>query len=76
MSGNGLEQSLPKGSCLCGAVAFAAEPPAGEPQVILRVALLDADPGVRPVERIFRRHEVPWCDPATSGIVSHPELPT
>ena len=39
-------------------------------------ALLDEDPGVRPVERIHRAHEVPWCDPGASGIVSYRGEPT
>ena len=29
--------------------------------VLLRVALLDDDPGARPVDHIWRSHEVPWC---------------
>jgi ADP-ribosyl-[dinitrogen reductase] hydrolase len=127
-----------KGSCLCGAVAFDAEPPAGglrigfcscpscrkahaapfnayasvpretfhwlcgqdktstyqsspgksrhfcsvcgsqlisehrgEPTVILRVALLDADPGARPVEHIFLGLKAPWCDWEADGIVRY-----
>jgi ADP-ribosyl-[dinitrogen reductase] hydrolase len=29
--------------------------------MLLRAALLDDDPGTRPVEHIFRSQEVPWC---------------
>jgi len=131
-----------KGSCLCGAVAFAAEPPSsglrigfcscpscrkahaapfnayasvpragfrwlrGQDQVrsyrsspdkqrhfcgtcgsqlmaehtdadsvILRVALLDEDPGARPVEHIFLGHIAPWCDWAAPGLARHDEEP-
>jgi len=127
-----------RGSCLCGAVAFQAEPPAsglrigfcscpscrkahaapfnayaavpcadfrwlkgqdrirsyasspgkqrhfcsvcgsqlvsertGTDYVLLRVALLDEDPGVRPVEHIFRQHEVSWCDWDAPSVVSY-----
>lgn len=31
-----------------------------QPQVILRVATLDADPGARPVAAIWCSHDVPW----------------
>jgi hypothetical protein len=32
----------------------------GEPQVILRVATLDDDPGVRPAVNIWTSHQVAW----------------
>lgn len=58
----------------CGSQIVADHP--DQPTVILRVALLDDDPGARPVERIHRAHEVPWCDPDAPGIVSHRGEPT
>lgn len=58
----------------CGSQVMAEHP--DQPTVILRVALLDEDPGVRPVERIHRAHEVPWCDPESPGIVSYRGEPT
>ena len=33
-----------------------------QPQVIVRVAALDSDPGTRPVAHIWMSHEVPWLD--------------
>jgi len=33
-----------------------------QPQVILRVATLDEDPGVRPKAHIWSSHHVPWLD--------------
>lgn len=45
---------------ICHSQLIAEHP--GEPNVLLRVALLDEDPGTRPVDHIFRSHEVPWCD--------------
>jgi ADP-ribosyl-[dinitrogen reductase] hydrolase len=44
---------------VCGSQLIAEHP--GEPNVLLRAALLDDDPGTRPVEHIFRSQEVPWC---------------
>jgi hypothetical protein len=32
----------------------------GQPHVILRVATLDEDPGVRPLRHIWTAHETPW----------------
>ncbi|MDN3525603.1 GFA family protein [Halomonas sabkhae] len=32
----------------------------GQPHVILRVATLDEDPGERPVQHIWRSHDLPW----------------
>ena len=43
---------------ICGSQLVAEHP--GEPDLLLRVALLDEDPGTRPVEQIFRSHEVSW----------------
>ncbi|MBV8411701.1 MAG: GFA family protein, partial [Alphaproteobacteria bacterium] len=43
--------------------------------VILRVALLDEDPGARPVEHIFLGHIAPWCDWAAPGLARHDEEP-
>ena len=45
---------------VCGSQLIAEHP--GESNVLLRVALLDDDPGARPVEHIFRSQQVPWCD--------------
>ena len=44
---------------ICSSHLIAEHP--GGPNVLLRVALLDDDPGTRPVNHIFRSHEVPWC---------------
>ncbi len=44
---------------VCGTHLIAEHP--GEANVLLRVALLDEDPGSRPVDHIWRSHEVPWC---------------
>ena len=132
-----------KGSCLCGAVAFQAEPPAsglrigfcscpscrkahaapfnayaavpragfrwlkgrdqirsyasspgkqrhfcgvcgsqlvsersGMDYVLLRVALLDEDPGVSPIEHIFRQYEVSWCDWDAPSVVNYDGEPS
>jgi ADP-ribosyl-[dinitrogen reductase] hydrolase len=43
---------------VCGSQLVAEH--TGEPDLLLRVALLDEDPGTRPVEQIFRSQEVPW----------------
>jgi ADP-ribosyl-[dinitrogen reductase] hydrolase len=43
--------------------------------VILRVAVLDEDPGARPVEHIFQRYVVPWCDWRASMIARHEDGP-
>src|SRR4051794_12623836 len=43
-----------------------------QPQVILRVASLDDDPGTRPSAHIWTSHEVPWLDHG-AGIPSFPE---
>lgn len=34
----------------------------GEPRVILRVAILDDDPGVIPAVHIWTSHDVPWLE--------------
>ena len=51
---------------VCGSQLIAERP--GKPTVLLRVGLLDEDPGVRPVEHIFLGLKVPWCDWETDGI--------
>ena len=48
----------------------------GTDYVLLRVALLDEDPGVPPVEHIFRRYEVPWCDFAAPSVKDYDEEPS
>jgi len=58
---------------VCGSQLIAEHP--GEPNVLLRVALLDGDPGTRPVDHIWRSHEVPWCawdDPALERYAEWP----
>lgn len=44
----------------CGTHLFAERPV--QPHVILRVATLDHDPGLRPVHHIWTSHDVPWLD--------------
>ncbi len=56
---------------VCGSQIIAEHP--GEPNLLLRVALLDEDPGVRPVDHIFRSHEVPWCAWEGHDIKDHAE---
>ena len=55
----------------CGSQLIAEHP--GESNVLLRVALLDEDPGARPVEHIFRSQQVPWCDWESDAIARHEE---
>jgi len=43
---------------VCGSHLVAER--SGQPQVILRVATLDDDPGNRPVGHIWVSHDVPW----------------
>lgn len=45
-----------------------------QPQVILRVATLDEDPGTRPVANIWTSHDVPWLYNGTD-VPSFPEAP-
>lgn len=56
---------------VCGSQLIAEHP--GEATVLLRVALLDDDPGTRPVEHIFRSQRVPWCDWESLGIARYEE---
>lgn len=42
----------------CGTHLVAERP--GQAQVILRVATLDEDPGLRPLAHIWCSHDVPW----------------
>lgn len=42
-------------------------------QVIVRVATLDADPGLRPVMHIWTAHDVPWLQ--HEGLPQHGEKP-
>jgi hypothetical protein len=44
------------GNCGCHIVAMVD----GAEYVILRVASLDDDPGLRPQRRIWRSHDAPW----------------
>jgi len=57
---------------LCGSHLVAERP--SQPHVILRVATLDADPGVRPVAHIWTSHDVPWLRYA-DDIAAYPEWP-
>ena len=43
----------------------------GRDTVLLRVALLDEDPGARPVEHIFLGLKAPWCDWEADGIARY-----
>ena len=43
---------------ICGTPLVAERP--GQPHVILRVATLDDDPGMRPKMHIWTSHDVPW----------------
>ncbi|CAB3690766.1 GFA family protein [Achromobacter dolens] len=43
-----------------------------QPQVILRVATLDDDPGARPLAHIHTAHDVPWLDHGP-GVPSYPD---
>ena len=45
---------------VCGAHLVAERP--GQPHIILRVATLDEDPGVRPEAHIWTGHDVEWLD--------------
>lgn len=48
---------------VCGSHLMAERPV--QPHVILRVATLDEDPGLRPAFRIWRSHDVPWLNEGT-----------
>jgi hypothetical protein len=54
---------------VCGSQLIAEHP--GETNILLRVALLDDDPGTRPVEHIFLGQRVPWCDWESPGITRY-----
>jgi ADP-ribosyl-[dinitrogen reductase] hydrolase len=57
---------------VCGSHLMAERP--AQPHVILRVATLDDDPGIRPDKHIWTSHDVPWLTDA--GDVPHfPEWP-
>jgi ADP-ribosyl-[dinitrogen reductase] hydrolase len=58
----------------CGSHLMAEHP--GQATVLLRVALLDEDPGARPAEWIHRAHAAPWCDPEAPGIARYEGEPT
>jgi hypothetical protein len=51
---------LPPLCSRCGSHILAERPE--DPHVVLRVATLDDDPGVRPVVRIFIADSGPWLD--------------
>ena len=46
-----------------------------QPQVILRVATLDEDPGVRPAAHVWASHRVPWLD-HSADLPTFAEAPT
>lgn len=56
---------------VCGSQLIAEHP--ADDTVLLRVALLDEDPGVRPVEHIFLGQRAPWCDWESPGITRYEE---
>ena len=56
---------------VCGSQVIAEHP--GETNVLLRVALLDDDPGTRPVEHIFLSQRPAWCDWDADGIQRYQE---
>lgn len=45
---------------MCGSHLVAER--TGQPHVIVRLATLDEDPGVRPVMHIWTSHDVPWLE--------------
>ncbi|TMH23151.1 MAG: aldehyde-activating protein, partial [Betaproteobacteria bacterium] len=56
--------------CGCHLVASRGE----SPNVLLRAATLDEDPGLRPQRHIWRSHDVPWL--VDGGMIpSYPEWP-
>jgi hypothetical protein len=57
---------------VCGCHIVAAREK--QPHVILRLATLDQDPGVRPEFHIWRSHDVPWLSDAP-GLPSFDEWP-
>ncbi|MCO6415337.1 GFA family protein [Siccirubricoccus sp. KC 17139] len=56
----------------CGTHMLAERP--AEPHVVLRVATLDDDPGLRPVLHVWTTHDVPWLSEETLA-PRHPEWP-
>jgi len=56
--------------CGCHIVAFRDK----SPNVLLRAATLDVDPGIRPQRHIWRSHDVPWLV-EDGAIPSYPEWP-
>ena len=57
---------------ICGSHVMAERP--AQPNVILRVATLDDDPGVRPAVHIWTSHDVPWLTDDRE-LSHHPEWP-
>lgn len=55
---------------ICGSQLMAERP--AQPHVIVRVATLDEDPGLRPEVHLWRSHDVPWLQDA-EGAVHHDE---
>lgn len=58
------------GVCGCHIVAIRNE----QEQLILRVATLDDDPGLRPQFHIWRSHDKPWLE-SPDGLPSHQTWP-
>lgn len=56
---------------VCGSQLIAERP--AQPHVIVRVATLDEDPGVRPTRHIWVEHDRPWL--AQDGIPAYAEWP-
>lgn len=56
---------------VCGSQLIAERP--AQAHVIVRIATLDQDPGVRPARHIWVSHDRPWL--AQEGIPAHAEWP-
>ncbi|HLD68381.1 MAG TPA: GFA family protein [Pseudomonas sp.] len=61
-----------RGFCsVCGSQLIAERP--AQAHVIVRVATLDQDPGVRPARHIWVSHDRPWL--SQDGLPAYPEWP-
>ena len=54
---------------VCGSQLIAERPQ--QAHVIVRIATLDEDPGVRPQQHIWTSHDVPWLE--YEGVAAYPE---
>ncbi len=57
---------------VCGSHLIAERPT--DPHVILRVATLDDDPGMKPTMHIWTSHDVPWLSDDET-VLAYPEWP-